>query len=148
VTIQGADVDSSPESGAVIEVEGGQNRAIGSDATAGGDVIISGGHAEGSYPGGNVAIQPGAGSPDGNVQINDSSSTAQMSVDQSGVKIFNVLTLARSTTSPLTCNSVNAGSVYVKDNSGSSSADGLCVCLGTDGLGTYSWTDILGGGGC
>ena len=73
ITIQGGTMDGV-DTGGSIEVEGGHNANTGTPYNAlGGNVLLIGGDASGSYPGGSVILAGGTGSPGGGVIINTNS---------------------------------------------------------------------------
>jgi hypothetical protein len=69
VSLQGVGMNSGD--GAVLDVEGGHNTQYGSPPqySAGGNVRVAGGSATGNFPGGNILLLPGTGTPNGNVSI-------------------------------------------------------------------------------
>ena len=66
VSLQGGIVNAGDA--ASLNVEGGHTVVTGGPApSAGGNVIVKGGTADGSYAGGNIVLQPGTGTPNGTV---------------------------------------------------------------------------------
>ncbi len=70
VSLQGGIIN--PGDGATLDVEGGHNTLYGSPPqySAGGNIKLTAGNATGNYPGGNIVLQPGAGTAAGTVQVN------------------------------------------------------------------------------
>ena len=72
----------SAGAGAQVDVEGEHNTvSTGSNVGSGGNVKITAGNALGSYAGGNILLQPGTGTPSGNVGINKSNPTTALDVN-------------------------------------------------------------------
>lgn len=73
ILLQGGSADDNfGLDGGSIAIEGGHNESSdNSPVAAGGNVTISGGDALGSYPGGNILILPGTGTPNGYIGLPD-----------------------------------------------------------------------------